>query len=327
MVETEARNTVTSTMPAAIPLDLVAPAACNSWGSFDPAPAGAVAVAGESSAGCGGAPDDASGSAAGVPDDVSVAGVVAAGVVVSEDGGEGPATDGVEAAAGAEPSPSPAAASAASQATATCQTSGQQRPRQCAHAERTVVAWVGQVADVGDDGLRLAEEQADGAGRELGRGAEAGRLRAEEAPELGAAGGERRRADAEDVADARGQAERRRRAAGQSRERRRRRLLLLRRGQRRRRDHDGEGESQHLEPPPRHGGTRRAVVGGKDVRRLVGYAMARDETRRGCAARDAEGGSRGAGGLYRGRLRKNGGGMGEKARVVSCLTRRMGRSI
>jgi len=70
MAAAEARNTVMNTVPAAVPLELVAPAACSSWGSFDPAPAGAVAVAGESSAGCGGAPDDASGSAAGVPDDV-----------------------------------------------------------------------------------------------------------------------------------------------------------------------------------------------------------------------------------------------------------------
>jgi hypothetical protein len=120
MVATEARNTVTNTVPAAMTLELVAPAACNSCGSFDPAPAGAVAAAGESSAGCGGAPD-ASGSAAGVPDDGSVAGVVAAGVVVSDDGGAVPATDGVEVAAGAEPSPSPAAASVSSQAMATCQ--------------------------------------------------------------------------------------------------------------------------------------------------------------------------------------------------------------
>jgi len=73
----------------------------------------------------------------------------------------------------------------------------------------------------------------------------------EEAPELGAAGGERRRADAEDVADARGQAEWRRRAAGQGRERHRRRLLG--RGQCRRRRRDDEGES-HPETPPGHGG-------------------------------------------------------------------------
>lgn len=120
------------------------------------------------------------------------------------------------------------------------------------HNVRTV-AWVGQVADVGDHGLRLAEEEPDGAGRELGRGAEARRLGLEEAPELGAAGGERRRADAEDVADARRQAEWRRRAAGQGWEERRRSRRLLGRGQRcRRRDDDGEGES-HLEPPPGHG--------------------------------------------------------------------------
>jgi hypothetical protein len=156
-----------------------------------------------------------------------------------------------------------------------------------AHAQRTV-AWVGQVADVGDDGLRLAEEQADGAGRELGRGAEAGRLRAEEAPELGAAGGERRRADPEDVADARGQAERGRRAAGQRRERRRRlHRRLLRRGQRRRRDRDDEGESHsHLEPPPRHGGTQRGCL------RRQGRTTAtrlHETRRRGCTVRDAEG--------------------------------------
>lgn len=88
-----------NTVPAAMPLDLVAPAACSSCGSLYPAPAGAVAAAGESPAGSGDAPD-ASGSAAAVLDDgSSVAGVVAAGVVVVSDGGE------------ADPSPSPASAS------------------------------------------------------------------------------------------------------------------------------------------------------------------------------------------------------------------------
>lgn len=81
-------------------LELVAPAACSSSGSFDPVPAGAIAVAEASSVGVGGAPD-VPGSAAGVPDDGSVAGVVASGVVA-----EVPATGGV---------PSPAAASAGSQ--------------------------------------------------------------------------------------------------------------------------------------------------------------------------------------------------------------------
>jgi len=65
-------------------------------------PAGAIAVAEASSMGAGGAPDVPGSAAAGVPDDGSVAGVVAAGVVVA-DGGEVSATGGVE--------PSPAAAS------------------------------------------------------------------------------------------------------------------------------------------------------------------------------------------------------------------------
>ena len=105
MVASEARNTATNTVPAAMSLERVAPAACSSSGSFDPLPAGAAAAVAEaSSVGVGGAPD-VTGSAAGVPDDGSVDGVVAAGVVA--DGGEVPGTGGVE--------PSPVAASAASQ--------------------------------------------------------------------------------------------------------------------------------------------------------------------------------------------------------------------
>ena len=106
MVASEARNTATNTVPAAMSLERVAPAACSSSGSFDPLPAGAAAAVAEaSSVGVGGAPDVSGSAAAGVPDDGSVAGVVAAGVVA--DGGEVPATGGVE--------PSPVAASAASQ--------------------------------------------------------------------------------------------------------------------------------------------------------------------------------------------------------------------
>lgn len=143
------------------------------------------------------------------------------------------------------------------------------------------------MADVGDDVLGLAEDEADGARRELGRGAKAGRLRQQEAPELGAAGGERGRADAEDVADARRQAERRRRAAGQRRERVLRLLLLLlllRRGQRRRRrrrDHDGEGEGRRVEPPPRrHDGTRRWLRTMARERGVRGCIPVRDEVDR-----------------------------------------------
>jgi len=103
MAATEARSTATNTVPAAMSVERVAPAACSSSGSFDPVPAGAIAVAEASSMGAGGAPDVPGSAAAGVPDDGSVAGVVAAGVVVA-DGGDVPATGGVE--------PSPAAASA-----------------------------------------------------------------------------------------------------------------------------------------------------------------------------------------------------------------------
>lgn len=99
MVASAARNTATNTVPAATSLELVAPAACSSSGSFDAVPAGAIAVAESSDVGAGGAPDVSGTAAAGAPADGSAAGVVVA------DTGE------VSPAGGVEPSPAaPAAA-------------------------------------------------------------------------------------------------------------------------------------------------------------------------------------------------------------------------
>lgn len=93
MVASAARNTATNTVPAATSLELVAPAACSSSGSFDAVPAGAIAVAESSDVGAGGAPDASGTAAAGAPVDGS-----AAGVVVVDTGEVSPA-------GGLEPSP------------------------------------------------------------------------------------------------------------------------------------------------------------------------------------------------------------------------------
>lgn len=142
MVATEARNTATNTVPAAMSLELVAPAACSSSGSFDPVPAGAIAAAEASSMGADGDPVVPGSAAAGVPDDGSVAGVVAAGVVA--DGGEVPATGGVE--------PSPAASAASQEKWQACEAAGElyrERLVWCLcedHAQRTYrrMGWAGR---------------------------------------------------------------------------------------------------------------------------------------------------------------------------------------
>jgi hypothetical protein len=255
MVATEARKRVIISAPTVVSLELVAPAACSSSGSlFDPVSiAGAVSTAGGSASGV----SVAGVADAGVAEGVAVAAdgasplAGAAGVVA---GGEVSVPDGV-AAAGAVLSPAASAEchqerqlSFPFQVLVVVTVKAGEVP--CVHT----VAGVGQVADVGDHTLRLAEEHPHGAGRELGRGAEAGRLDMGKGVELVAARLQRGRAHAEDVADARGQAERRRRAAGQRWERPRR---LLRRGQRRRRD---DQRQSRLEPPPGHDSTLRLIT-------------------------------------------------------------------